>query len=134
MSNNTSQYLQAFLPLIIIFFFIWFFMMRPQKKKDNETKRMRNSLAEGDEVITIGGIVGRVLSVKEDSVVIYVGSDKVKMEFKKWAIGEVTKKAEKPEKAEKAEKAVIEEEEAPKKKLRRLSRKSESDGDLPGAE
>ena len=101
-------------------------MIRPQKKRDNETKQMRNSLQEGDEIVTIGGIVGKVLNVKEDSVVVYVGTDKTKIEFKKWAIGKVSKKSEKA--AAKAEPAKEEAEEAEsKKKIKKLTRKDEAD-------
>lgn len=124
MSENTAAYLQMFLPLIFIFFALWFFMIRPQKKRDNETKKMRNSLSEGDEIVTIGGILGSVLSVKDDSVVVYVGSDRTKMEFKKWAIAEVTKKS---DRAPKAEAPAPAEEEAPKKKIKKLVRKDEAD-------
>ena len=125
MSENTVAYIQMFLPLILIFVALWFFMIRPQKKRDNETKQMRNSLQEGDEVVTIGGIVGKVLNVKEDSVVIYVGTDKTKIEFKKWAIGEVTKKSQKAVKAETAKKET--EETEPKRKIKKLVRKENAD-------
>ena len=67
MSENTIAYIQMFAPLILIFAALWFFMIRPQKKRDNETKQMRNSLQEGDEIVTIGGIVGKVLNVKEEA-------------------------------------------------------------------
>ena len=123
MSENTAAYIQMFLPLILIFFALWFFMIRPQKKRDNETKKMRSSLQEGDEIVTIGGIIGKVLSVKDDSVVVYVGSDKTKVEFKKWAIAEVTKKS---DRAPKAEAPAPAEEEAPKKKIKKLVRKDEA--------
>ena len=96
--NNTASMWTALLPLVVFFVIMWLFLIRPQKKKDKETKDMRNSLAAGDEIVTIGGIVGTVLSVKEDSVVIYCGSDRVKMEFKKWAIAEVTNKKGEPKK------------------------------------
>ena len=99
-------------------------MLRPQKKKDKEVKDMRNNVAPGDELVTIGGIVGKVLSVKEDSFVMYAGNDKTKMEFKKWAISEITKKNENPVKeAPKAEEPA--EEEPAKKKPRKLTKKVE---------
>ena len=125
MNENTLAYIQMFAPLILIFAALWFFMIRPQKKRDNETKQMRNSLQEGDEIVTIGGIVGKVLNVKEDSVVVYVGTDKTKVEFKKWAIGEVSKKSEKAAKAEPAKEDA--EEAEPKKKIKKLTRKGEAD-------
>ena len=99
-------------------------MLRPQKKKEKETKDMRNNIAPGDELVTIGGIVGRVLSVKEDTFVMYAGNDKTKMEFKKWAISEVTKKAEKPVKEAAKEEAPAEE--PAKKKIRKLTKKEDA--------
>ena len=138
MSSSTSSFLTVFLPLILFFVIMWLFLVRPQRKKDKETKEMRNSLQVGDSIVTIGGIIGKVLAVKDDSVVIYCGTDKTKMEFKKWAIAEVTNKdsravkAEKAaEKAEKEEKARLEKEaaEAEKKeepaKIRKLKRKDD---------
>jgi preprotein translocase subunit YajC len=131
MSETTGYYFQLFVPLIVLFFVLWFFIMRPQKKKDNEVKKMRNSLQEGDEVVTIGGIIGRVLTVKEDSVVLYVGSDKTKVEFKRWAVGEVTKKS---DKAAKAEPVAGEEQEPAKRKIKKLARKEDEEEKNPLAE
>lgn len=128
-ANTTSAgaYLQLFLPLILLFFCLWFFMIRPQKKRDNETRKMRSSIQEGDEIVTIGGIVGKVLSVKEDSLIIYCGADKTKMEFKKWAVSEVTKKVEKPVKE--TESAETEEEAPKKKNIKKLSRREDAEED-----
>ena len=116
--------LKAFLPMILILIFLWLFMLRPQKKKDKEVKDMRSNVAPGDELVTIGGIVGKVLSVKEDSFVMYAGNDKTKMEFKKWAISEITKKNENPVK----ETPKVEEpaEEPAKKKPRKLTKKADA--------
>ena len=94
--NTATSYLVTFLPLILIFVAFWFFLIRPQKKKDQKVAEMRRNVSVGDEIVTIGGVVGKVLSVKDDAIVIYCGSDKTKMEFKKWAVSEVTKKNEKP--------------------------------------
>ena len=129
MEGNTAySYLITFLPLILIFVAFWFFLIRPQKKRDQKTQEMRNNVQPGDEIVTIGGVVGKVLSVKEDALVIYCGSDKTKMEFKKWAVSEVTKKSEKPvnevKEADAAE--ASESAEAPqKKKIRKLVKKEE---------
>ncbi len=131
MENSTaSSYLITFLPLILIFVAFWFFLIRPQKKRDQKTQEMRNSVQPGDEIVTIGGVVGKVLSVKEDAIVIYCGSDKTKMEFKKWAISEVTRKNEKPvkevkepEKTESAEAAEVH----TKKKIRKLVKKTDDE-------
>ena len=66
-------------------------MIRPQNKKEKKAAEMRNSIEVGDTVTTIGGIVGHVQSIKEDTFVLETGSDRVKLRFKRWAIQEVEK-------------------------------------------
>lgn len=70
----------------LIFFALWFFMIRPQKKKQKEEQKMRENLQIGDEVVTIGGIYGRVISLKEDSFVIQSQSDHSKITVARWAL------------------------------------------------
>lgn len=70
--------------LIIVVF--WFFIIRPQRKKDKETAKMRSELQVGDEIVTIGGIIGIIVSMKEDSLVIETGSDRSKVRLARWAI------------------------------------------------
>ncbi len=74
-----------FLLLIVVFYFV---LIRPQRKRDKETQRMRNSIQVGDEVLTVGGIVGLVVSIKEDTVVVETGGDRSKIRLKRWAIQE----------------------------------------------
>lgn len=69
--------------LIAIFYFM---MIRPENKKKKQAQEMRDSLAVGDEITTIGGIVGTICHVKENSIVIETGADRVRIEFMKWAI------------------------------------------------
>ncbi len=129
-TSTASAYLQLFIPLILLFFCLWFFMIRPQKKRDNETRKMRNSIREGDEIVTIGGVIGKVLSVKEDSIIVYCGADKTKMEFKKWAVSEVTSRSDKPAHAKetgRTEQGAPEEEAPVKKNIRKLKRKDEAE-------
>ena len=64
----------------------YFFMIRPQKKQDKEISDMRNNLEVGDEVTTIGGIIGEIVSIKEDTVLIETGRDKVRIRFLRSAI------------------------------------------------
>ncbi len=75
----------------IILAALYFFVMRPSSKKKKEEAEMRNSLEIGDEITTIGGIMGRVVAIKEDedAIIIETGSDRVKMKFKKWCISTV---------------------------------------------
>ena len=130
-TNSTAMnYVITFLPLILIFVAFWFFLIRPQKKKDQKVAEMRKNVAAGDEIVTIGGVVGKVLSVKDDSIVIYCGSDKTKMEFKKWAVSEVTKKNDRPVKETAEVKDTKDETEAPqKKKIKKLVKKPEAEGE-----
>ena len=77
---------------------IYFFLIRPNSKKKKEEAQMRNNLEIGDEITTIGGIMGRIVAIKddEDAIIIETGSDRVKMKFKKWCISTVDTVKEKP--------------------------------------
>ena len=77
------------LPLILLIIVMYFLMIRPQKKRERETTAMRNSVQVGDEIVTIGGICGRIVKTKDETIVIQVGSDKVKMEMMRWSISKV---------------------------------------------
>ena len=95
--------------LVVMVVFIaamYFLLIRPQKKKDKQIQAMRSNLQVGDEIITIGGIRGKIVKTKDDSIVIQVGADKVKFEMMRWAVSTVETSA-------KGGKAVVEEE--PKK-------------------
>ncbi len=79
-------------PIVLILFYVlifgalYFFMLRPQKKKQKEEKELREHLQIGDQVVTIGGIYGRVISLKEDTMVIESLSDHSKLTFARWAL------------------------------------------------
>ena len=73
--------------------FFWFFILRPQKKQDRETNEMRNNLAVGDEVTTIGGIIGKIVSIKEETLVLETTKAGTKIRFLKSAIRSVDVKA-----------------------------------------
>lgn len=92
-TTSTWATLGTFLPFLLLIPLFYFLMYRPQKKQEKETAQMRNNLTIGDEVVTIGGIMGRVVKVKDDYVVIETGSDRTKIKFRKSAIGSVEKKA-----------------------------------------
>lgn len=82
----------------VLFVAMYFFLIRPNSKKKKEEAEMRNSLEIGDEITTIGGIMGRVVAIKdeEDAIIIETGSDRVKMKFKKWCISTVDTVKEQP--------------------------------------
>jgi preprotein translocase subunit YajC len=93
---NPAIFLQQFGPLILIFAIFYFLIIRPQQKREKERKNMLAGLKEGDDIITIGGIYGRILNIKEDVITLEVG-DKLKIKVTRSAIGNVLKKAEKSE-------------------------------------
>ena len=70
----------------LLFVFLYFFMIRPQKKQERKDADMRNSLAVGDEVTTIGGIIGKVISIKEDTFVLETTREKTQIRFLKGAV------------------------------------------------
>ena len=86
--NMFGALLTTFLPLIVIVVIFYFLLIRPQKKKDKEAKAMRENIQIGDEIMTIGGIVGLVVRKSEDTVVIETGGDKSKLRIKSWAVQE----------------------------------------------
>ena len=95
----------TFLPIIAVIVVFYFFLIRPQKKKENEAKAMRENVQIGDEIMTIGGIVGLVVRKTEDTVVIETGTDKSKLRIKMWAIQENITLTEKANAAKAAQQA-----------------------------
>ena len=75
-----------FLPIVLIIVLMYFVMIRPQKKQQQQEKAMRDSLRVGDDITTIGGIIGRVVNAKEDTLIIETGADRSKLTIKKWAV------------------------------------------------
>lgn len=75
-----------FLPLIVMFAILYFLMIRPENKRKKEAEAMRNSLKKGDKITTIGGIMGKIVHVTDESIVIETSDDRVRMELAKWAV------------------------------------------------
>ena len=98
--------LLSFGMIAIVFVAFYFFGIRPQKKQEREANNMRNSLCVGDEITTIGGILGRIVKITEETVVIETSKDRSKLHILKTAIRSVdVHAADTVETAEKAEKA-----------------------------
>ena len=74
------------LPLILVIGVFYFMMIRPENKRKKEAEAMRSALKVGDKITTIGGIIGKVVDIKEDKFVIETGADQVRIEFAKWAL------------------------------------------------
>ena len=91
--------LSGLLPLafpILLLVLMYFLMIRPQQKKQKEEQKMRNNLRVGDELTTIGGIKGRVVAIKDDTITLETSNDRTKIVFEKAAIGTVHTKHEDP--------------------------------------
>ena len=80
--------------LVLVVAFFYFFLIRPQKKQEKEANNMRNSLTVGDEITTIGGIIGKVVSIKDETCVIETAHERTKIRILKSAISRVDVKAE----------------------------------------
>lgn len=78
--------LMSIVLLVLMLGMMYLFLIRPENKRKKEAQAMRDSLAAGDQVTTIGGITGTVCAVKENTVVIESGADRVRLEVTKWAI------------------------------------------------
>ena len=99
---NTLMFLTAdatgslfmFIPLILIFVAMYFFMIRPQKKQEKEANKMRDELTVGDEITTIGGIIGKVVSIKDETLVLETTKDRTRIRILKTAVSRVDVKAE----------------------------------------
>lgn len=101
--------------MVLLFAVMYFILIRPQKKKEKEQKAMQNDLRMGDEVVTIGGIVGLVIKIADDTVVIECG-DRSRIRMKKWAIQENVTVREDAERAKAAAAAEIQKKKEAKKK------------------
>ena len=78
--------LVTFLPFILILVISYFMLIRPQKKREKELRDKRSAIEVGDEIITVGGIIGRVVTFKDETVVIETGTDRSKLRIARWAI------------------------------------------------
>ena len=76
----------TFFMLIGMFVLMYFIMIRPENKRKKEAEQMRAALKVGDNITTIGGVTGKVVSIKDDKFVIESGADQVRIEFAKWAL------------------------------------------------
>ena len=113
--------------MVVMVVVMYFMTIRPQKKKQQEEQKLRDSVQIGDEITTIGGINGRVVTVKEDSIVLETGADRTKMKIMRWGIqtnNTANERAESEKAAFEAAKAAEREE---KKSSKRRSKKNEEE-------
>ena len=91
LTTTTESYISLFFTLALMLVLLYFMIYRPQKKQEKKDAAMRAALEIGDQVTTIGGIVGRVVASKDDRFVLETGADRVKIRFIKNAISSVEK-------------------------------------------
>ena len=104
--NSTGGGMYTIIMLAVMIGIMYFLMIRPESKRKKEAEAMRSAMKVGDEIVTIGGITGKVVQVKDDKFVIETGADQVRIEFAKWALSSnETASARAKEEAKKAEEA-----------------------------
>ncbi len=88
--TTTASTMSMLFSLVLMIVVFYFFLIRPQKKKDKEQKQMRDSLRVGDEIVTIGGIIGIIvrISSETETLLIETGNDRSHIRIKTWAISE----------------------------------------------
>ena len=91
LTTTTESYISLFFTLALMLVLLYFMIYRPQKKQEKKDAAMRAALEIGDQVTTIGGVIGRVVAIKDDTFVLETGGDRVKIRFTKNAISSVEK-------------------------------------------
>ena len=105
-TDATGGGMYTIIMLAVMIGIMYFLMIRPESKRKKEAEQMRAAMKVGDEIVTIGGITGKVVQVKDDKFVIETGADQVRIEFAKWALrSNETASARAKEEAKKADEA-----------------------------
>ena len=116
------EMLPQIIMIVALFAIMYFMLIRPQKKKDDEIRKMRDSLKVGDEILTIVGIYGKIVRIKDDRLTIQVGSDRTKIDVAKWAINNLEKGTE-----SKGSKDASEDKKVTPKNMKKLGEKAEAE-------
>ena len=83
---GSASMMSLLLPLVLMIAMMYFLMIRPENKRKKQAEEMRSSLKKGDQITTIGGIVGKIVQVTDENIVIETSDDRVRMELTKWAV------------------------------------------------
>ena len=92
--TQTGSNWMSIVMLVLVVVAFYFLLIRPQKKQEKAANEMRNALQVGDEITTIGGVIGKIVSIKEETITIETSKDKTKIRFLKSAVRSVDVKAE----------------------------------------
>ncbi len=112
--NGASGYSSIIL-MVALVGVMYFIMIRPQRKRQKEEQEMRSTVEIGDEIITIGGICGKVVKIREEDIVIETGADRTKMRLQRWAINTNVTKTEQHKKEVEAARAAAKDKKSSKK-------------------
>ena len=104
---GSASMMSLMLPLVLMIALMYFLMIRPENKRKKQAEEMRNSLKKGDQITTIGGIIGKIVQVTDETIIIETSDDRVRMELTKWAVS--TNNSNPPADAKKAKKTEKEE-------------------------
>ena len=124
MLGQGSSSSMMWIMIVAMLAIMYFLTIRPQRKRQKEEQTMRDNIQVGDEITTIGGIMGRVVTVKEDSLIIETGADRNKMKIARWAVSTNNTANEKIEAERKAAKEAAEAEK--QKKLEEAAENSKA--------
>ena len=119
--------------IVALFAIMYFLLIRPQKKQEKEIRDMRAALKVGDDIVTIGGICGKIVRVKDNRLTIQVGADKTKFDIEKWAVSRLDEG--RKDTVTKASKNDEEEKKVTPKSMKKLGKKEEAAAEeAPAAE
>jgi preprotein translocase subunit YajC len=89
-----SQYASTIIMIVVLIAIFYFFMIRPESKKKKKAQEMRDSLAVGDTITTIGGLIGKIVNVNNETITFETSEDRVRIQVTKWAVSSVGKQTE----------------------------------------
>lgn len=93
-----GQYGTTIIMIVVLVVVFYFFLIRPENKKKKKLKEMRESLSVGDDITTIGGMIGKVVACNNETVTFETSEDRVRIQVTKWAISTIGKATEEPPK------------------------------------
>ena len=96
-AGGAGSMMSMIIMIVVMIAVFYFFMIRPENKRKKKAQEMRDNLSVGDTVTTIGGIIGKIVNVKENAIVIETSDDRVRMQLAKWSVSSVGKQTEEPQ-------------------------------------
>ena len=97
-----GSWVSTLVPLVVIFAIFYFLMIRPENKRKKKVEEMRSGLKNGDDIVTIGGICGKIVNIAGDKITFETGEDRVRIQVAKWAISDRGGKEKSKESSEKS--------------------------------